>query len=426
MKIMPKNPFVFFSPFLGMYVLVIVLFQNNAILHDEWRYLFFAENLTKGFYSPSQPLNLWSGPGYPILLLPFVLLQLPLVAIVLMNAVLQYLSVVYVYQSVKVVSDPAKAMFFSVCWGFYFPAYPEMLEILTEPFTNFLVALLCFATLNMLQGSHKMKWTFVAGTTLGLLALTKVIFGYPVYLLLVGYIITGIFFKKNHSVVPIAKMLGIAVCITLPYLSYTYALTGKIFYWGNSGGSSLYSMSSTHPYEYGSWIPNEFSIPYSQSQPDDVIERANKLFQSNHRYIITKLEKADELQKDSIFKAEAIRNISENPKRFMLNWVCNVGRLFFRVPISYYQHDWIPLLFIFPNSIVFTFLLLAVYPSLLLWKKIPPGITVLLLLLVIYLLGTSLLSAYPRQLYVVIPIMLVWFSWVLKRTVRFHINESAT
>jgi hypothetical protein len=45
----------------------------------------------------------------------------------------------------------------------------------------------------------------------------------------------------------------IAFAITLPWLIYTYDLTGRIFYWTSVGGNNLYWLTSPHKNEYGNW-----------------------------------------------------------------------------------------------------------------------------------------------------------------------------
>ena len=47
----------------------------------------------------------------------------------------------------------------------------------------------------------------------------------------------------------IALVYALALVWCLPYLAHTYSLTGRWFYWGSSGGMSLYWMST--PYRDG-------------------------------------------------------------------------------------------------------------------------------------------------------------------------------
>src|SRR3982751_4510520 len=75
-----QNPYLIFAPFLVFYLLICAFFHKDKLQGDEGRYLEFAHNLLHGYYSPPSPRqSLWSGPGYPILLMPFVGLGLPLV-----------------------------------------------------------------------------------------------------------------------------------------------------------------------------------------------------------------------------------------------------------------------------------------------------------------------------------------------------------
>src|SRR5688572_4691293 len=76
------NPFILFLPFLIFFIAYILIKNNNAFESDEERYYIFAQHLLNGYYSdPAPKINLWNGPGYPIFLMPFVALGLPLVII---------------------------------------------------------------------------------------------------------------------------------------------------------------------------------------------------------------------------------------------------------------------------------------------------------------------------------------------------------
>ncbi|MDP3014343.1 MAG: hypothetical protein Q8M92_08890, partial [Candidatus Subteraquimicrobiales bacterium] len=110
---------------------------------DEGRYILFAQNLLHGFYSPPAPdINLWNGPGYPIILMPFVAMRMPLIFITLMNAVFQYLSIVLLFKAMIQFVTFRKALLFSLYWAFCYSSYSYMSYILTEAFTVFLITLL--------------------------------------------------------------------------------------------------------------------------------------------------------------------------------------------------------------------------------------------------------------------------------------------
>src|SRR5471030_2896325 len=101
-----RNPWFIFSPFLFYYAYLIIKNKWPKLYGDEIRYVDFAKNLLHGFYSPSPPhINLWNGPGYPVMLMPFVALKIPALYMTLMNAVYQYLAVVFLYKALKLVSN---------------------------------------------------------------------------------------------------------------------------------------------------------------------------------------------------------------------------------------------------------------------------------------------------------------------------------
>jgi hypothetical protein len=95
-----KNPYLLFAPFLILYIIIVLIFHKQGTIGDEGRYLMFAHNLIHGFYSPTGPnIDLGNGPGYPIILKPFVALHLPLIFMRLINAVFYYLSIVLLFKS---------------------------------------------------------------------------------------------------------------------------------------------------------------------------------------------------------------------------------------------------------------------------------------------------------------------------------------
>ncbi|MBK7212890.1 MAG: hypothetical protein IPH88_06260 [Bacteroidales bacterium] len=99
-----KNPYLLFSPFLIAFVIFVIINHPHGNEGDSERYLMYAKNLLHGFYSPPAPnIELINGPGYPILLMPFVALGLPYLCITLLNAVMYYLSIVVLYKSLMMI-----------------------------------------------------------------------------------------------------------------------------------------------------------------------------------------------------------------------------------------------------------------------------------------------------------------------------------
>ena len=73
-------------PLLVFYVVLVVTFARPSFQGDEGGYVKLAMNLARGFYSLSSPVDIWWGPGYPLLLAPFALLRIPWIAPKLANA----------------------------------------------------------------------------------------------------------------------------------------------------------------------------------------------------------------------------------------------------------------------------------------------------------------------------------------------------
>jgi hypothetical protein len=112
-----KNPYLLFLPFLIILIIYAILNPTDGY-GDEHRYLTFAKNLVHGFYSPPPPnVNLTNGPGYPIILTPFVALDLPLIYITLLNPFFYYFSIIFLYKALQKVVSQKVTLIFSFFWA---------------------------------------------------------------------------------------------------------------------------------------------------------------------------------------------------------------------------------------------------------------------------------------------------------------------
>src|SRR6185437_1775700 len=229
-----RNPFILFLPFLIIYIVFVLLMYSPVNSGDEPRYLRFANNLLNGFYSQAGAnVNLTNGPGYPLLLVLFLLFHLPKVGIVMINAVFHYLSIIFLFKALLQFVSFKKALFFSSIWACYYMAYQNMPSVTTETFTMFLVSMLIFFTVKVYDKKKvtgTKKDIFFAGLILGYIVLTKVIFGYVVLVMLLGILFLWIFNKKAANYRKALIILSIALVTFTPYLVYTYHLTGRVFY----------------------------------------------------------------------------------------------------------------------------------------------------------------------------------------------------
>ena len=184
-----SNYWIRFLPFLLLYIILVLLLQKKQLEGDEGRYLMYAGNLLKGHYSPENEILIWNGPGYPILLMPFIALKSSWTIIRILNSVMIYFSVVFLFKTLLLFISERKAFLFTICWAIYYIMFREMTKILTESFIILLLVLLQYYIIIVFQESKKTnKYVFIAGFLLGWVVLTKIIFSY----VMLGVIITGL------------------------------------------------------------------------------------------------------------------------------------------------------------------------------------------------------------------------------------------
>lgn len=382
--------------------------------NDEGTYFDFANNLIKGYYSPPAPdIDLWCGPGYPLLLVPFLLLGLPLISITLFNALLQYLSIVFLFKSLIKYVSFSRAFFFSIFWALCFSCYVYISLIHTETLTWFLIAILSYGLTNCFDEFNR-KYIILTGVVIGYIALTKIIFGYVMLVMLIGTVLHFIILKSNHAKKGLMILL-IGFAITMPYLTYTYHLTGRIFYWGNSGGMSLYWMSTPIDLEYGDWNNESFT-----SINDSDITGGPARLSEHHLNDIHSVNQFKGVEKDDAYKAIALRNIKSNPTKYVKNILSNLSRAFFGFPHSYsFQRPFIKIWYF---AILYAGLVFSLVISVLSWNKLPYPIQFILLFVGIYFGGSLLVSMENRMFVVIIPALLFWSGYVISRSVKINLN----
>ncbi len=423
-----NNPYLLFLPFLFLYIVIVIMHPTNGNQGDESRYLMFANNLLHGFYStPAPAINIWNGPGYPILLMPFVALHLPLIAITLLNAVLYYFSVILLYKSLQQFVSFNKTIFISFCWACYYISFDEMASILPEVFTSFLITLLIY---NIIQAfgidKQSIKHAIYSGLIIAFLVLTKVIFSYSLLFIAAGAGLLYFIYKKSFNYKRSLLIVLIAFAGVTPYIAYTYHLTNKIYYFGDSGGMSLYWMSSPYENEVGDW-QHESEVHQNDSADSATINSTTKAIPGWNNYLYINHHKDYELldkyvgvQRDDMYKKLAFNNIKKNPSKFISNCVSNAERLFYSFPYSYSlqrNNLRMPLTQFLVVGIFICFVL-----TILNWRKFPFALRFLLILLLSYFGLTILVSTYTRMLTVVVPILLFWFAFTFEKSIKLSLR----
>ncbi len=363
----------------------------------------FAQNLLHGFYSPPAPaINLWNGPGYPLVLAPLVGLRLPLIAMTLLNAVFYYLSIIYLFKACLLIISFKKALAVGLFWALFFNAYQKMPRITSETFTLFLLSWLLFCLLKAFVARSN-KYLFLSGFVIGCIVLTKIIFGYVLMFMLFLGLLLWVWHRNTKDYKRGIAVLLIAFAVTAPYLIYTWHLTGRAFYWGNSGGITLYWMSTPYQGEFGDY-------------------RYGKLPEWHQRDLASTAGLAG-VERDDALKKIALHNIKTHPLKFSKNWFANLGRLFFNFPYSpasdSYANVGNPLrsLAMLPqNAIVFLLMIYSLFVTIINWKNIDYYVRFLFCLVFLYLGASSIVSAYSRQFYVVVPALLLWIAYIIDKS----------
>lgn len=403
-----KNPFLLFLPFLLIYAIFIIL-HFEISKGDEIRYLVYTHNLLHGFYSPPAPgIILISGPGYPIILIPFVALHLPKICIVLLNGVFQYLSIIFLFKTLQQFLSFKITLIFSLFWACYFNSLEYIALIYTESLTVFLISLLIYFLIKAFNPDTLVKtkkYILLCGITIGYIALTKVIFGYVLLFMLIG---SGLIWLSNRNAVNYRKgfiILLIAFTTFAPYLLYTYHLTGRLFYMG-TGSDNLYWMSTPSEREYGNYFtPNTTDSSRLLHQKD-----------------LEEFKRDSGIVQDDAYKRIAINNIKAHPLKYIENCISNLGRILFNYPYSYTFQKPATLLRLPFNGIIVVFALFCLIPTYINWRKMIFPIRFMLLFTVLYLAGSILGSAETRMFVVIVPILLIWIAYIIKKSMKIKLK----
>ncbi|MEQ8471324.1 MAG: hypothetical protein RIC35_09060 [Marinoscillum sp.] len=399
------NPWVAFIPFLFLYALVVIFFGEKELVGDEPRYLAFATNILKGYYSPKPPhINLWNGPGYPMLLAPFMVLKDHVFLIRLLNAFLLYFSLVLTFKTIGRLSNKRTAYVTCSILGLYYPIYEFLPTVLTECFTWFLISAICFIAFRLLGAQRSSRKLFISfSITLAILILTKVIFAYVISLLLVMSVFFISLPKTRYMARKAALGLALSLLFCTPYLFYTYQLTGKVFYWADSGGMSLYTMSSPAPDEYGDWRDGDQLL----EDPD-------------HTEFMIVINGLDPVPRDSAYKAQAVANIKQYPKKYLMNCAANVGRMWFSYPYTDTEQSLTTFFTILPNMFVVVLIGLSLLVATWRLKALPHTLIFLLCFVSIYLFGSTMVSAYRRMFFITLPFWVIFCAYVWTVLVAFE------
>jgi len=392
------NVYVALIPFLIFYLLICLVFTRDRPHNDEVRYLLYTKYILNGYYSPVPAIDLWSGRGYSAFLVPFLALKIPAMKLTFLNAFLLYFSLVIFNKTIGLYTLSKTISIYTVILGLYFPIYMSLPILLTECLTWFLLTTVAYLLLKTIKtGEISWRSIVLSAFFIAYLAMTKVIFGWVIILMII-ISIAMLLIKRFKSAGKItAYIFSFSFILCLPYLIYTYSITGKILYWTNCSGLSLYTMTAPYSKDYGDWKPEE----------DMAVNPKYKDF-------IKTVINLPTVQKDQAYKKAAIANIKKYPAKYVMNCVANLGRLFFEYPHTDTLQSSGTFFFLAPNMFVFVFIIMALAISVFYLKKIPDEIIVVLVFIMVYLAGSTFVSAYCRMFIVTLPFWMFFFFYVLR------------
>ncbi len=418
MGLVPRQSLAVLSLLVVYVAIVSIGFSPTFNGGDEGGYVAYAMRIAH--VPPSQDLRLWWGtqdlrywwgPGYPLVLAPFAFFRWPWLAAKLLNAFFLAGALTYLGAVVKQYTRGTTWLAVTLCLGLYPPFMQGLPSLNSECLTILLVCGFMFHFCALFQETrHFRLHLLVASIYLAYLALTKIFFGYVITAMVISLLV----WRLSQRTRPARTALGVFLLALLwcaPYLFHMYAATGKVFYWGTSGGMSLYWMSTPHTGEYGSW--------YSSNQVRDRPELAP------HRVFFASLESLNDVERDDAFKKQAIYNIANHPKEYARNWAANVGRLLFSYPFSFAAQSLTTYFYLAPNMFIVVLFVVSLIPAVLRPHAMPFELWFLLAFALIALGGSTLVSGYERQFRPLVPILSVWVGLVSVRVLRIELRPLA-
>jgi hypothetical protein len=297
-----------------LYTVRVLLRAQDSFVGDESGYLEIAAYLSRG----ELPNINWWGPGYPLILTPFIIFQIPLIWAKLLNVAFLVATIFYIRLSLLLLISEKYSNRISLLMGIYFPFVFSLNVIISENFAIFLMSATIYHYLAIHEGKRKLMNFIIVSILLSLLALTKVFYGYVIASSLIIVLVVQLFLRNNLWITFLILLISLLLC--LPYLWNNYKLSGKIFYWSTSGGLSLYWMSTPYAGETGSCF-TKYDLEVRKPP-------VNK----NHYEFHESLAHLNDIERDESYKRAAINNICYKPLKFLFNVFNNILRMLFGFP----------------------------------------------------------------------------------------------
>ena len=183
-------------------------------------------------------------------------------------------------------------------------------------------------------------------------------------------------------------------------------MTGKFFYWANTGGWALYWSSNPYPNQYGDWKSTRAVLTEPEFE--------------EHKPVFNELVGLNYVEKAELLKKQALKNITHHPAKMAFNWVLNLGRMWYNFPYSHKYQAPRAMLYMVPNSFLFITLLLCSYPLIKFRRHLPAQIIYLVGFSLVFLFELSLLSASSRLMYPIMPLLFIIIAYTLTNLIKLE------
>jgi len=397
---------------LVIYAVLSVLRHSVELIWDEGRYHDYAKNLLQGFYVTDDNPDFVNGPGYPVVLMPFMSGPPAWLWARVLNAFFMAGAAWFVWLTVRHYAGGVWAAAGALMTALHPTLIWMGFSMMTEPLALLcLTAFVWFCCAALRAERHVWGWIVGAAFCLGWLTLTRVFFGHV--MMATGCLCVLLFpFLKTWRPA-LRRMLLIlagAFLLCLPYLAYTWQKTGDVLCWSTNSGELLYWMASHHEGENGHW----FSTQDAQELPEVAAKHAD---------FYAKTLKLPVLEREAAFKAVAGQSFKADPKSVTYNWLCNLSRLAFGFPRSHLVEELRPVVLIAFNGTLILLTVLAAAVAAWRWQTLPVEIWLLMAFAAFYLGGSSLAPALPRYFVLMVPVLFLGTAASLRRNVRVSLSQ---
>lgn len=407
LAMLARRPFLVLLPLLVLYLAIALVTAppGSQPVNDEIDYTGLAANLVHGDYAYSgdtgattgawaREPNLWFGPGLPATLAPLVAFHVPLTLIRLTGPLFLFLAVLVFYGLLRLYAPRRWSLAGAALFGLYYPFYTLLNFVHSEPLAILLSTAAAYFVARAFRDGTRRHLVF-AGIALGYLAMTRVAYGWVLIALLAIALAAALVARRSVWPRKTAAIAAIGLVVCIPWLAYTYSLSGRVLYWGNSGGSSLYWMASPYPGEAGEW--HSPSVAFSDPRF------------AEHRPFFSRLAGMSSLERDRALQKKAFGFMREHPRVYLDHVAMNTSRLFFSVPASFEVPSARALVkFGLPNLCLLIAVLTALVVRVTRGLRLPPEALVISTLALLGIGVHVLLAGYSRMLMPTVPLLL-WF-----------------